>query len=118
MNLVRNNKLSSASNGQMSYNALPLAVEKAGSWAGGPNLATSTALAQLSKDFQAATDQYSAIILYLRASKAVLAKHECQLLQEFADIANDLCDRLSSRIARRFRTHRQLHTRTLRSKPT
>jgi hypothetical protein len=72
------------------------------------SLATkSPELADLLRDYQAATEQYSVIVRYLRGAVEVLANPECQVLLEFAEIEKDLCERLHREIQDRLATDRR-----------
>jgi hypothetical protein len=76
----------------MPHKVVPVRVEKMCSTAQKP--ATSVELAQLLRDYEAATDQYAVIVRYLKAAIRVLPKPECQLLLDFAEIAKEHCERL------------------------
>ena len=62
---------------------------------------TSPTLAELVRDYDKATEQYSVIVRYLKGALEVLPKAECQLLLEFAEIEKNHCERL----------HREIHDR-------
>jgi hypothetical protein len=63
-------------------------------------------LAELVRDYQKATEQYSVIVRYLRGAMEVLKKSECQLLLEFAEIEKNHCERLHREIHNRLTTDR------------
>jgi hypothetical protein len=69
--------------------------------------ASSPALVRLLNDYHAATEQYSAIVQYLKAAVEVLAKDDCQHLLEFVEIAKNHCERLHRDIGDRLGAHRK-----------
>jgi hypothetical protein len=71
------------------------------------SLATkSSDLAELLRDYEMATKQYSVIVQHVSAAMEVLTKPECQLLLDFAEIEKNLCDRLHWEIQNRLATDR------------
>jgi hypothetical protein len=69
--------------------------------------ARSPMLAELVKDYQAATEQYGVIVRYLRGAMEVLPKPECLLLLEFTEIEKNHCERLHREIQDRLATDRR-----------
>ena len=70
--------------------------------------ASSPALVRLLNDYHAATEQYSAIVRYLKAAVEVLPKDDCQHLLEFVETAKNHCDRLHYAIENCLGAHRKM----------
>jgi hypothetical protein len=58
------------------------------------------------KDYKNALAEYRRLMNYLKAAIGVLAKAECDLLAEFAEISNKKCERLRRAVERQSGKHR------------
>jgi len=88
----------------MARSAAAVRGQKARPLRSGVKPTTAAKLARMLKDYQTATEQHAVIVRYLTAAIEVLPKPECELLLEFAEKAENHCERLHRMIKRHWQT--------------